>query len=315
MITKEENGNDKITNIYQHVTDKIIASLEKETAPWIKPWDNSGACFEIHRNAFTELSYRGINILLLNLVAFDKGYTDPRWVTFNDVQKLGGSIKKGEHHTKIIFWKFLDETGAKNDHMDQTEDKKHARVIPLVRVHRVFNVQQCINLKLKELPKINGGEIKGSIIDTAENILTLPVVRYGGTRAAYVRSNDCILMPPRESFETIEHFYATGFHETVHWTGCESRLNRTFGSRFGDQQYAFEELVAEIGAAFLGGHVGLPFNKMRHPEYIKFWIQTLKDDNKAIFSACRFAQSASDFILEKTKPQEFPAAGNVAAVQ
>ena len=299
METK--NSNEKF-NLYQHITDKIIGALEKGVGPWIRPWDDSDVQFGLHRNAVSDHVYRGINVLLLNLVAFEKGYTDPRWVTFNDARKLGGYINKGEKHTKIVFWKFL-ELKDKTGNVPDTDGSESKKVIPLLRFYRVFNVAQCSNLNLKEIPKPEEGNIEVDTNNLAETILSLPTIRYGGTKAAYYPSHDFIQMPPKQSFENLNLFFAVGFHEIVHWTGIESRLNRTFGKRFGDSQYAFEELVAEIGSAFLGGHAGLPFQEMRHPEYIKSWIDTLKADNRAIFTACRMAQAASDFVLEKVQPK------------
>ena len=307
----EKEKNSTKFNLYQDITDKIIEALEKGVGPWIKPWNDSGAQFGLHRNGVSDHVYRGINVLLLNLVAFEKGYTDPRWVTFNDTRKLGGYIKKGEKHTKIVFWKFLDlkdKTTGENIHTDAKEPKK---VIPLLRFYRVFNVEQCLNLNLKDLPKPDITTAPGEINEHAENILSMPTIRNGGTKAAYYPSHDFIQMPPKEAFEGLDHYYTTGFHETVHWTGHESRLNRVFGKRFGDSSYAFEELVAEIGSAFLGGYSGLKFSEMRHPEYIESWISKLKDDNKAIFTACRMAQAASDFVLEKVQVKTPEVASNL----
>lgn len=304
-----EKNNQKF-NLYQHITDKIIQALEKGVGPWIRPWDDSGVQFGLHRNAVSDHVYRGINVLLLNLVAFEKGYTDPRWVTFNDAKKLGGYINRGEKHTKILFWKFLelkDKTRDVSD-ADGIESKK---VIPLLRFYRVFNVAQCSNLNLKEIPKPDEEIIEGDINNLAETILSLPTIRYGGTKAAYYPSHDFIQMPPKQSFESLNHFFSVGFHETVHWTGNESRLNRTFGKRFGDSQYAFEELVAEIGSAFLGGYAGLPFSEMRHPEYIQSWISKMRQDNRAIFTACRMAQEATDFVLEKARIRTADEASNL----
>ena len=298
---KEKNQQNKKFNPYQHITDKIIEALEKGVGPWVRPWDDSDVQFGLHRNGVSDHVYRGINVLLLNLVAFEKGYTDPRWVTFNDTRKLGGCIKKGDKHTKVVFWKcleFKDKTEDKVIDAGETESKK---VVPLLRFYRVFNVEQCLNLNLKELPKPDDGAIEGEVNSFAESILSLPAIRHGGTKAAYYPDHDFIQMPPKSAFLNTNHYFATSFHETIHWTGHESRLNRNFSKRFGDSCYAVEELVAEIGSAFLGGHAGLSFKEMRHPEYIQSWISRLKDNNKVIFTASRMAQAASDLILEKVQ--------------
>lgn len=284
------------TDIYQLITDKIVSALKAGVGPWIKPWDDSKVAFGLHRNGNSDRPYRGINVLLLNLVAFEKGYQDPRWVTFNDVQRLGGQIRKGEQHTKIVFWKFREIIG---DNTDNEEENSSPKVIPLVRVHRVFNVEQCDRLHLTPLDDYHPNLVNLPANDQAETVLSLPEIRHGGVKAAFYPSRDFIQLPPKNSFESTDHYYATAFHEVIHWSGHESRLKRTFGKRFGDKNYAFEELVAEIGAAFLGAHTNLPFKEMRHPEYIQEWINTLKADKRAIFTACRLSQKATDFILDQ----------------
>ena len=307
----EKEKNSAKLNLLQQVNNKIIEALENGVGPWIKPWNDSGAQFGLHRNGVSDHVYRGINVLLLNLIAFEKGYTDPRWVTFNDTRKLSGYIKKGEKHTKIVFWKFLDLKDKTKGGTIQPDEKEPKKVIPLLRFYRVFNVEQCSDLKLKDLPKPENATVPGEVNEHAENILSMPTIRNGGTKAAYYPSHDFIQMPPKEAFEGLDHYYATGFHETVHWTGHESRLNRVFGKRFGDSSYAFEELVAEIGSAFLGGHVGLSFKEMRHPEYIQSWISKMRDDNKAIFTACRLAQEATDFVIDKSQEMNIKTVQNI----
>jgi antirestriction protein ArdC len=135
--------------------------------------------------------------------------------------------------------------------------------------------------------------------ELAEQILALPKLKHGGNKACYLPAPDVVILPPRSTFEHPDFYFSTGYHEIVHWTGHPNRLARTFGSRFGDLNYAFEELVAEIGAAFLGAHTGIPFETMRHPDYIHHWLQILKDDSKAIFTAAAKSQNAADFVLGK----------------
>ena len=133
----------------------------------------------------------------------------------------------------------------------------------------------------------------------ADQILALPNLKHGGHKACYLPGPDMVLLPHRSSFEHGDFYFSTGYHETIHWSGHPNRLNRVFGARFGDFGYAFEELVAEIGAAFLGSHTGIPFENMRHPEYIHHWLQILQGDSKAIFTAAAKAQQAADFVLDK----------------
>ncbi|KAB2891121.1 MAG: DUF1738 domain-containing protein [Desulfobulbaceae bacterium] len=267
--------------------------------PWAKPWN--AAQHGVFRNAITNRPYRGLNIMLLNLVAMLKGFVDPRWLTFRNAEKLGGNIRKGEKGVQVIFWKFLPTQSLKEDgeldpDTDATDDKER-KVIPFARAYTVFNVEQCEGLDLPNL-EVDDREIL-EMNELAEKILALPVMKHGGGRACYTPITDRIFMPNRATFDNLDFYYATAYHEVVHWTGHPDRLARTFGQRFGDQNYAFEELVAEIGAAFLGAHTAIPFAEMRHPEYINSWLQILHADSKAIFTAAAKAQSAADFVLDK----------------
>ena len=280
-------------NVYETITAKIIDSLETGVVPWARPWQATQ--YGSYRNAATDRPYRGLNVLLLNMVAIIKGFVDPRWLTFRNAEKLGGHVKKGEKGVGIIFWKFVP---ANKDGADDVQpgDDDNEKVVPLVRVYTVFNVEQCEGLKIDELYE---QEAPDSSFPDAEKILTLPNIKHGGNEAYYSQARDFIAMPNREHFESPEFYFSTALHEVVHWTGHPSRLHRKFGKRFGDNDYAFEELVAEIGSAFIGAGSGIPFEEMRHPEYINSWLQILKKDNRAIFTAAAKAQNAADFVLEK----------------
>lgn len=284
-------------NVYDDITARIITALDEGVIPWARPWD--AARYGEHRNAVSNRPYRGLNILLLNLVAMLKGFADPRWLTFRNAEKFGGSIRKGEKGVQVIFWKFLPlraEGDTPDVDPEPDEDRKQA-VIPLARAYTVFNVEQCKGLYL---PALEAGEVVDEENnELAERILTLPELNHGGGRACYTPSTDRITMPPRDTFENLNFYYGTAYHEIIHWTGHPARLARGFGNRFGDNAYAFEELVAEIGAAFLGSHTAIPFEEMRHPEYINAWLQIMKGDNKAIFTAAAKAQLAADFVLDR----------------
>lgn len=285
-------------SIYDEITGKIISALEEGVIPWARPWE--AAQYGLIRNAATDRPYRGLNTMLLNLVAVLKGYFDPRWLTFRNAEKLGGSIKRGEKGVHVIFWKFLpmygkdDDAGMIADH--EEAGNKEQKVFPFARAYTVFNVEQCDGL---DLPALTPSEsIIESSNELADTILALPEIRHGGAKACYSPSSDRITMPPRQAFDNQDFYYSTAFHEIVHWTGHPARLSRTFGTRFGNQDYAVEELVAEIGSAFLGSFAAIPFEEMRHPEYINSWLQILKGDNKAIFTAAAKAQNATDFVLD-----------------
>ena len=162
----------------------------------------------------------------------------------------------------------------------------------------MFNVEQCEGL---DLPPLDAEEMNGSgeNNEPAERVLALAQLQHGGNKACYLPGPDVVLLPHRSGFEQSDFYFSTGYHEICHWTGHLDRLNRMFGTRFGDLAYAFEELVAEIGSAFLGAHTGIPFETMRHPEYIHHWLQILQGDSKAIFTAAAKAQQAADFVLDK----------------
>jgi antirestriction protein ArdC len=287
-------------SIYEEITEKIIDALEAGVAPWSRPWET--AQFGEHRNAVTNRSYRGINIMLLNLATTGKGYVDPRWLTFRNAEVLGGHVRKGEKGVGVVFWKFLTVTETENANQDRSENGDDKKIIPLTRMYTIFNAEQCEGLELTPLEKPVGIAvgIESKNNEDAEKILSLPNLKHGGDKAYYSQARDLIVMPVKETFENLEFFYSTFYHEILHWTGHPNRLNRKFGTRFGDHDYAFEELVAEIGAAFLGAGTGVPFENMRHPEYINFWLQILKKDTKAIFTAGAKAQGAADFVLEKS---------------
>lgn len=290
MTTKKDKK-----NIYDEITGKIIDSLKSGVIPWVRPWDT--ARYGEHRNAVTGRTYRGLNVMLLNLVAMARGFADPRWLTFRNAGKLGGKVRKGEKGTHVIFWKFLP-VRAESDNPDldpEPNENSPQKVIPFARAYTVFNVEQCEGLELAALAPED--KMEQAVNEQAEMILTLPVLKHGGQRAFYSRAGDFIAMPVREAFENLDFYYSTAYHEIVHWTGHPARLHRQFGKRFGDRQYAFEELVAEIGAAFLGAGTGLPFEEMRHPGYIDSWLSILKQDNRAIFTAAAKAQAATDYVL------------------
>ena len=289
--------NDQKVSIYEEITAKIITALEDGVNPWAKPWQM--VHYGPFRNALTNRPYRGMNVLLLNLVALARGHVDPRWLTFRNVEQLGGHVRKGEKGASVVFWKFLparDRGGdAKPDAL--TDDDQERKLIPFARSYTVFNVEQCEGLTLP--PLVEEAPDVDECNQLAEQILALPNLKHGSNKACYLQVPDMVLLPHRSSFEHGDFYYATGYHEICHWTGHPDRLNRVFGIRFGDLGYAFEELVAEIGAAFLGAHTGIPFENMRHPEYIHYWLQILQGDSKAIFTAAAKAQYAADFVLGK----------------
>ncbi len=287
----------KRRNLYQEVTNKIIMALESGNfSEWIQPWNN-GLPF----NAISGHRYKGINQIILGLEMWVKGYEDPRWLTFNQAKKIGGHIKKGEKSSTVVFWKFIEvvdcECGEQSSRM--SEDELPTKVVPIARAYRVFNVAQCEGIKLKPLQK-NYFDVDAF----TKSLLTLPEIRWGGMRACYIPSKDVICLPKKENFIHAEGFKETFYHELIHWTGHENRLNRNLKNRFGSAEYAMEELVAELGSAFLMANTGVPFGETQYTDYIDSWLEVLHKDSRAIFTAARKAQDACDFVLEKAGLQE-----------
>jgi antirestriction protein ArdC len=286
-------------SIYQTVTDRIISSLKAGVIPWEKPWKTprfAGGPFP--RNFFTGKPYRGINVMLL----WSSDYSSPFWLTFKQAQELKGHVRKGEVGTPIVFYKQLPEDTKKQAAKDGDEDKR----APFLLCHyTVFNVEQCNGLNLPEIeqptttPEVNEDELCEGIVTAWESRPTLRLDSMAEYRAYYRPSTDSVHMPARSRFVDTAHYYSTLFHELVHSTGHTSRLNRTFGEHFGDELYSKEELVAEMGAAFLCAIAGIAneHTDRNTTAYIQNWISKLEEDNRLVIHAAANAQRAADCIL------------------
>ena len=285
-------------DLYQEVTNAIVAELERGVVPWVRPWTTldprfGGGPF----NGHTARAYRGVNVLLLLISAMKKGYEDPRWFTYLQAQALGAQVKGGERSTLVIFWK-QSSFKEKNEDTGEMEEKK----IPLLRSYNVFNASQCEGLSA--LPGIEVQEPTFRY-SNAEGLFRLHSVdvRTGGDQAFFSPQFDFIQMPRLEAFENEERYWGTKLHELTHWTGHDSRLARKMSGRFGTEAYAAEELVAEMGAAFLCARLGIA-GELRHPEYLATWLRVLKNDKRAVFKASSLAQAAADFILGQDEKPE-----------
>jgi antirestriction protein ArdC len=285
----------KRTDVYTRVTDRIIAELEQGVRPWLKPWNAEHAAGRITRPLrFNGERYSGINILMLWAEAETKGYACPIWMTFNQARELGGFVKKGEHGSPVVY--------ASKFKKNETDDagQEVEREIPFLKEYTVFNVEQIESLpewyyQLKEQPKPQMQRIEQADAFFAR---TGADIRTGGNQAYYAITGDYVQMPRFECFRDPESHAATLAHELTHWTRHGSRLNREFGrKRFGDEGYAMEELVAELGAAFLCADLAItPEVRDDHASYIECWLKVLKDDKRAIFSAASHASKAVDFL-------------------
>jgi len=281
-------------SVYQVITDRIISLLESGTVPWHRPWKGGS---QAPRNFISRKAYRGINFFLLNAA----GFTSPFWLTFKQVQSLEARVKKGEKSFPVVFWKILEED-------ENGESKKFS----FLRYHSVFNVAQCEGVAVPASPEING---QFEPIEQCERVVSQmprrPTIEHGGGRAYYSPLQDRVNIPEAKAFESSEAYYATMFHELTHATGHVSRLNRKEVSdpiQFGSNPYSREELVAEMGAAFLSGHCQIENTTIdQSASYIQNWLERLREDRKLVVHAAAQAQKACDFILDLRTEDEGPA--------
>lgn len=295
------------SDVYTKITDQIIAALEEGTRPWMKPWQAGHVAGPVSRPLRSNgKPYSGINIIMLWATAMQRGYNAPIWMTFKQAQELGGHVRKGEKGTLVVYASKITKTET-NDNGEDVE-----RDIPFMKGYTVFNIEQIDGLPAHYTathpPRLNPEQR----IAQAEAFFaaTGADIRHGGDAAFYAPGPDFLQMPNFESFRDAGAYYATLAHECTHWTRHETRLARDFGrKRFGDQGYAMEELVAEIGAAFLCADLELvPQIRDDHAPYIAGWLKVLKDDKRAIFTAASHAQKAVDFLRHLQSPVDVLAA-------
>lgn len=271
--------------IYQAVTDSILAELEKGAAPWVKPWRADASA---DSNLVTGKAYQGINRLILGMAALAGGYQSNKWASFNQLKAAGFNVRKGQKATAICFYKPI----AGSIDAATGEAKSGYAVL---KSYSIFNLAQTdapagtIEEASDAAPFNTNEACEATILKTGA------IISHGGNAAFYMPSTDSIRMPQKSSFDSAAHYYAVAMHELTHWTGAKHRLNRDHSGRFGNPAYAFEELVAEIGAAYLCADHGIA-GELRHAGYIQSWIKACRDDNTAIFKAAALAQKAADFI-------------------
>lgn len=292
------NYSSEMKDVYQRVTDKIVADLEAGVRTWLQPW--KAGKDGVVRNVSLPLRhdgtpYRGINVFMLWGETAIMGYTHSIWMTFKQAQALGGHVKKGEHGTLVVYANktIKTEQGAGGEDIE--------RVIPFMKGYTVFNVEQIEGLPAHYYGTTNATptapmEKRIEAVDTFVRNAGARVIERGA-KAFYSPSGDFIQMPPSSTFGAPEGFSSTLLHELVHWTGHDKRCARTFGRVFGNEQYAAEELVAELGAAFLCADLGVPGEaRPDHAAYVASWLKVLKGDKRAIFKAATMAQAASDYL-------------------
>lgn len=294
----ETSRPDSKPDLYTRVTNAIIADLERGVRPWTKPWSADHLAGRITRPLrHSGEPYSGINIVLLWAEAVARGFTAPIWMTFRQALALGAHVRKGEHGSTVVYANRLKRTETDDNGQDVE------REIPFLKAYTVFNVEQVEGLPahfyavaeptLKPTQRIAHADAFFRALQAD--------IRHGGNSAFYAVGPDYVQLPPFESFLDPEAYYATLAHECTHWTRHPTRLDRDFGGkRWGDEGYAREELVAELGAAFLCADLGLELQPREdHAAYIESWLNVLQNDKRFIFSAAAFAQRAVDFLHQR----------------
>lgn len=283
-------------DIYAEVTDAILAKLETGVAPWVRPWNTEGCTTGmIPTNAVSHRPYNGVNVLLLWIAADAKGYKSSEWLTYRQAQGLGGNVRAGERGTMVTLWKPL-QFKERDEATGETRQKK----VLLLRSYVVFNREQCDGLPVKTVttvpttPAERDAAVEAFVKATGARVVEGE--REG--RAFYSPVLDEIGMPAIARFKDSGAYYATLLHEATHWTGHKDRCNRDLANRFGSEAYAAEELIAELGSAFLSADFGLD-GTLQHPEYIGNWIKVLKGDKRAIITAASKAKEAVAFLNGK----------------
>lgn len=275
--------------VFQKIADTIAGKLEMGVRPWAKPWTSRPGAITMPHN-IEGRAYRGANVFWLWMEQEARGYAEPVWLTFKQAQAKGGSVIRGEKGTKVFFW---SRTKRKDKATGEERDSFFAKA------YTVFNIAQCEGI---ELPKVEAVADRPELerIAAADALMaaTGADIRYGGDKAFYAPSADRIQLPAFEDFVSVDGFYSTAFHELGHWTGADHRLKRVFGREFGDDAYAFEELVAELTAAFVCASQGFAsVERDDHAAYIGHWSKRIRSNPKAFIQACSKAQAAAEYIL------------------
>jgi antirestriction protein ArdC len=293
-------------DVYQEITNQIVAAIERgNVGQWRMPWHTTGASSSAPVNAISKKPYRGVNILALWAAAQSAGYPRNEWATYQQWSSVGAQVRKRERSTLVVFWKFSDAKPSDQNGDEDGEETNGRRQRVLVRGYNVFNVAQVDNAPAPVEPELTEAER----IETADQFFKAvgSDVWHGGDRAYYSPVTDHIQMPVFKAFHEPVSYYSTLAHENTHWTAPKSRCNRDLGQRFGDQAYAAEELIAELGAAFVCAHLGLANHPREdHAQYVSYWLKVLKADSRAIFTAASKAQQASDYLTRRRFSTEGP---------
>ena len=290
-------------NLYDEVTAKIIGQLEEGRFPWVQPWAScrddmaQGALAPgLPRNALTARCYSGINILILWGAAIEKDYPSQSWLTFKQAREAGGCVSKGEKGTTVVYADRFTPEAEKEKARTTGAD---AKSVAFLKRFTVFNVAQCEGLR-PGLAAEPAPLPEREIVPVAEAVIAASGVdfRIGGDKAFYMPSQDMVQVPPQPAFYEQINYYRTCLHELTHATGHPLRLDRNLKNGFGSKDYAREELIAEMGSAFLCAALGI-MPTVRHADYIGSWLEVLREDNRAIFRAAGAASKAAEWLLSR----------------
>lgn len=289
------SGSDR-TNLYDEITGKIIAELEAGRFPWAQPWGKTtaGAPLGLPQNASTRRAYSGINILILWGAVVQHGFRGQGWLTYRQAQSLGGNVRKGERGTTVVY---ADRFTPEDEKRRARETGEEPGKIAFLKRFTVFNTAQCDGLP-EDIAVAIPPPPPGLIEPRVDALIKATGIdfRIGGDRAYYVPALDHVVVPPPQAFFESINWHRTALHELGHATGHASRLARDFSGSFGTKKYAFEELIAEMSAAFCCASLGI-VPTVRHADYIASWLEVLREDNRAIVRAASQASKAADWIL------------------
>lgn len=282
----------KPAELYASITAGIIKDLEAGVAPWVKPWQTKSGGI-MPRNYATKRYYSGINVVILWDSQMKHGYPTSEWLTYKQARAIGAQVRGGEKSTRVLYTNKLL--------VGEGEEEKLVGYMKMFYVFNVAQIDELTHVNLIPQPEITPKErdSRAATFIRATNA----DIRHGGDHAFYRIKDDFVQLPELSAFESYGHYVATVLHELCHWTGHEKRLARDFKHRFGTKEYAAEELVAELGAAFLCAHLGVQ-GQLRHAEYIKSWLELLKEDDRAVVTAASKASVAADYLRRFSEAME-----------
>ena len=279
--------------IYQTITNQIVTAIEEGAGLYKMPWHRDRFDITSPRNAASGKCYRGLNVISLWMIAEARQFSSGTWATYQQWQEQGAQVRKGEKSASVFFWKSLRQ-GQEEGGEGTEADGSRARFV--ARAYNVFNADQVDGYEAPVVAKLSEAE---RVAEADRFFAAIPAeIAHGGSSAYYVPTADRVQMVPFSRFESARGYYSVLAHELTHWSGAKGRLDRDLSGRFGSEGYAMEELVAELGAAFIAGQLGLPsVPRTDHAPYIATWLKVLKNDSRAIFTAASKAQAAADYLI------------------